>query len=70
MVSSERDWIISIFGKTIEYGEHLINEFMKVSKSLPPWVLGALEIDLTHSVQYRTIESSGMYSIVFIGGLS
>lgn len=50
MVSSEKDWIISIFGKSLEYHEHLINEFMKVSKSLPSRVLGALEVGLTHSI--------------------
>lgn len=55
MVSSEKDWIISIFGKSLGYREHLINEFMKVSKSRLSRVLGALGVGLTHLVQYETI---------------
>lgn len=65
MVSSEKDWIISIFGKSLEYHEHLINEFMKVSKSLPSRVLGALGGGLTHSVQYKAIQCPEIDTMLF-----
>lgn len=55
LVSPERDWIISISGKSLEYHEHLINELVKVSKSLPSRVLDTLGVGLTHSVQYGAI---------------
>lgn len=66
MGSSERDWIVSIFGKSLEYHKHLINEFMKVSKSLLSRVLGASGVGLTHSFQCGIV---WLPDYAFFGGL-
>lgn len=50
LVFLERDWIIFIFGKSFEYYEYLINEFVKVSKLFFFRVLDILGVGLIYLV--------------------